>query len=144
MAWEIGEARFFAATMLARYLPSFRERRGVRKCILAALKSESYSERFTALGFRRNLRANLSSEVYACSPGANLDHLDEGYKAAFRNPDWCASYHARYITRFFALAESRGVPVFLLIAPLHPVVQAKFEREGGRRMARSFYSNGLA
>jgi hypothetical protein len=48
----------------------------------------------------------------------------------YRTGPFASPTNLVYIDRFLALAESRGIPVFFLVAPIHPGTLAQRERRG--------------
>jgi hypothetical protein len=130
LAWMVRDASFFARMMLARHLPSLRERTNLRAHFLAALGGKGGSERLGALAYQRNWRLNHGTSVFAKAETIKLGDMDAWYRAAFRNPEWCASYHAAYLVRFLELAAARDIPVFWLVPPIHPEAQRRFDKGG--------------
>ena len=133
LAWVIRDSRFFALTMFARALPSVRVRTGLRANFMATLRNQSVSERFEARAWQRTWRINKGASLFAKVATPNLGDLDYWYKEAFREPDWCAPYHAAYLKRFLALAQKHKIPVFWLVPPIHPDVQKRFTLGGTDR-----------
>ena len=130
LAWMVRDASFFARMMLARHLPSLRERTSLRAHLLAALGGKGGSERLGALAYQRNWRLNHGTSVFAKAEKLKLGDMDAWYRAAFRNPEWCAPYHAAYLVRFLELAAARDIPVFWLVPPIHPEAQRRFDKGG--------------
>jgi hypothetical protein len=130
LAWMVRDASFFARMMLARHLPSLRERTSLRAHLLAALGGKGGSERLGALAYQRNWRLNHGTSVFAKAENIKLGDMDAWYRAAFRNPEWCAPYHAAYLVRFLELAAARDIPVFWLVPPIHPEAQRRFDKGG--------------
>ncbi|MFO0950344.1 MAG: hypothetical protein U0835_04190 [Isosphaeraceae bacterium] len=131
LAWEFQDPTFLTRTMLARAFVSVRVRDGCRTVVRAALTGDAEDRRAEALAWRRNWRRNRGSSVFQPVARPNLARdLDEWFREAFREPDWCAPYHAAYLRRFLDLAASRDIPVFWLVPPIHPEAQRRFD-DGG-------------
>ena len=122
LARTMRDPDFAASILLAEILPSFKERHDLRVNLKAALEGRSTSRRAEISGYRRN---------WVVNDGAQL--LVDGGPPAVPVAEWVNGLYARwapdgtnvtYLHRFFDLAQSQGIPVYWLIAPTHPEVQA--------------------
>jgi hypothetical protein len=133
------DAGFFAAIALGRLLPSARARFEIRANVLAALRGEAAST--LAISARlRNWEQNRGAQVV---PEGEF-HAVPVERLWFGQPWACDPTNARYLERFFALAASRGLPVFWVLAPIQPVAQAESERTGYEGRFLRFVRSWLA
>src|SRR5438270_12433643 len=104
-------------------LPSVRGRFEIRAGIVAALQGREASSRSTTAGFRRNWAVNKGAQL---SPRSATP--PEKFRIArwedFPRPWSCDKVNAEYIRRFLALARSRDIPVYWLLPPVSPELQA--------------------
>jgi hypothetical protein len=119
---------FFASVMLAEYLPSYKERHDIRAGLMAALQGRSTSRRLEIPSYRRNWKINEGAQLMADTGTPRIDvaewvgHL---YSKWEPNP-----VNLSYLDRFLALAESRKIPVYWVLTPIHPLVQAGTDANG--------------
>ncbi len=128
LARTMRDWQFFHSTLLACYLPSFRERHDLRASLMAALHDSTSSRREQIPMFVRNWKVNDGAQCMSDSPAPTLN-LDE----------WTHNLYARwapdpvnvaYLDRFLALADSKQIPVYWLLPPIHPDVQARTDASG--------------
>src|SRR5262249_38125673 len=132
LAWTGRDSRLFAAMLLERAIPSYRCRLEIRANVAQALRGEVPTTRWANLIHQRNWTANRGGQV--STPPANAAAIAQGpfsVETICRHPAWYIHrLNAEYIKRFLELADSRAIPVYWLLAPIHPEVQARFERLG--------------
>jgi hypothetical protein len=130
LAWTARDADLLASILVARLLPTAKDRHEIRANLRSALRGECYSaivRDWYAPG-PRNWRSNLGSEVAPKNPqfAGNVDAESWLYPAAFtRDP-----VTAAYVRRFLKLAAARRVPVYWLMPPISPEAQARCDRSG--------------
>jgi hypothetical protein len=120
---------FFAATMLARVLPSFKARHEIRRGLAAALGGESYSAREIVRVLRRNWDVNRGAQVMP-EPRGGRPAFGPRSPQVFPDAPRYDPRTVSYVRRFLRLARSRGVAVYWLIPPLRPEAQRMFEDRG--------------
>ncbi len=123
-----GDAAFFARTMVEKALPSFKERMEIRANLMAALHGTSTSKRFDIPSFRRNWKLNDGAQLmgYIGAPPVDPDHWFRCLYSKWEpNP-----VNVAYLDRFLALAAEHKIPVYWLLAPLHPDVQFRTDLSG--------------
>jgi hypothetical protein len=131
LAWAARDPRLFAVLSLSRLLPSMNHRRAIREDVAAALRGAPVDRAAVTRAHVRNLDRNRGALVAGparAKPGPDL--LDPGNKALFPRKWRCDPVNASYLGRFLALAAARGIPVFWLLPPSPPGVQALRERVG--------------
>jgi hypothetical protein len=123
---------FFGLLVVSRYLPSFRLRSEIRADVMAALFEKPPSDRQRGVVFisRRNWMQNGGAQLMARNPEVTkiAEFWDES--ASYLEKWRCFPTNARYVAKFLKLASDHAIPVFLLIPPRHPRVQANRERLG--------------
>jgi hypothetical protein len=119
--------------MLATSLPSYRSRDGIRLSVTAALAGGLPPEPQALLLHRRNWETNGGAQVMpprADPPGVDPRRL-ELERSGYRPTAWtCHPVNALYAERFLNFAAAHGVPVFWLLPPYHPEVDARRQRYG--------------
>ena len=130
LAWTASDATFFAATTLARALPTLGARAEIRAAILASFRGEAGLSRSNTLSHLRNLATNAGAFVRRREHPYNGEvtpHLEGMYL----NPNWsCDRLNERYLRRILDLCSARGIRVYWLIPPLAPTLQARREQLG--------------
>jgi hypothetical protein len=146
LAWTARDPSFFASTTLARYLPTLAARPEIRAAILDRLRGEVGSIQSLLLAHQRNLDHNAGAFVQRrATPyqGEVTPYL----AGMYLNPAWSADrVNVIYLRRLLDLCKSRRIPVYWLIPPLVPELQARRESVGleeaynrfARRIQRSY------
>jgi hypothetical protein len=120
LCWNARNPNRFAEFTVAKILPSARKRFEVQESIKAALKggatATTAKEKLGAA--ERNWKINRGAEVLAKNP------------FMFQTPWYVQPLHAHYIDRFLKLARKHNVPVFWVLQPNAPEVDAHRQRVG--------------
>jgi hypothetical protein len=131
LAWVARDGSFFARQMALRLLPSVRGRDELRRWVLRSLQGDNLTHSPSNAVGLRNWRVNRGAELHARNPRVEsvAEHHDEAvYKAMGR---WyCDPVNAVYLHRFLKLAAERGIPVYWVLPPINPRVQALRDRLG--------------
>jgi hypothetical protein len=146
LAWAVGDGRFLAESALARVLPSLRTRHDVRAGVLAALGGRARDAVDALPVYLRNWKRNRGAQPMTPrdDPPGTDPRTSEIRSAGYRPGFWaCHGVNAAYFVRFLQLAGSRGVPVFCVLPPIHPEVQALRDRYG-RDADLTRYVRGLS
>ncbi|WP_422927127.1 hypothetical protein [Singulisphaera sp. PoT] len=129
---------FFATAAVARLLPSFRDRKPIRTNLAAAFRGESESNRRYNAPMRRNILANRGAKVIPRNPeyrGEIAEHLSR----TLLSDTWdCNPVNVAYVERFLSLAQAHDIPVFWLMPPFIPALQAGREAKGLDARYREF------
>ena len=133
LAWTTRDLSFFATVMLSRPLYSLRARHEIRTSIMQALRGEAHPLTELTRNWVKFVRRNWDLNEGAMIMGKNSQF--HGQTDNFNQPlfpeNWrCEPVNARYVRRFMELATAKGIPVFWLIPPQCPQVQAGRERVG--------------
>jgi hypothetical protein len=124
------EASLFATLMAGHYLPSIRLRDGVRSAVRHALDGRASGAATTVAGVWRNWSTNAGAMINAPRPAA-WGGIHPGEVPIFYSANWRHNpVNTLYLRRFLALARSRGIPVYWLLFPIAPEVQARREQLG--------------
>ena len=142
LARSAGSGSLFFELAVGHLLPSFRSRHEIRSNLRAALRGEIDPLRAINRTCQRNWSLNDGANVAAKNPafdGVVGADDDQKYQTrAFRRH----RVNAEYIRRLFTLAAARGIPVYWLLPPLAPQLQARREQTGAEadfvRFVRSF------
>ena len=114
--------------ILRDLLPSVRCRASIRANILAAFNGSFPAYAREIRSARRNWEVNRGAEIVASQPD-RVDDLDawmKGYFPVFR----CTRTNRAYIKKLLELAASREIPVFWVLPPYKPTLQARVEQNG--------------
>jgi hypothetical protein len=141
LARATGDPRAFAATVLARLLPTVRGRHDLRANLLVALGARDKPARVPTPILLRNWARNRGA--WASPP----HHPEPEF--SWDSPEKCPYFPDRfdpvnlsYIRRFLRLAAARRIPVFWLLPPNLPAYQAMLDRDGydarHTRLVRAF------
>ena len=130
LAREAKSPGLLVEILIGRLLPSYRDRVEIREALRSALLGqmaptfETNRLAFRNWSINRGGHLNSTRTPFAgeVSPAVHKSLLTDGWKAHRIN--------LRYLDRTMALAESHAIPVFWLIPPLPPALQARREERG--------------
>ena len=126
LARTIGQSDFAAEVLTSQALGVVQNRFEIRQAIFDTLlgKADPARRRATASAMRANWRRNLGGQVMPKM--ASYQSADPAAWAWVQPSGWLPNpTNAMYLDRFFELAESRQIPVFWLLPPLHPGYTAR-------------------
>ena len=142
MAWDLRDASFLGRVALVAELPSYRCRVQIRQNLLAAIKGEEPVRNEQWVTANRNMRINKGAHHTPKVPyNGAINPLDENF---FRAEWKCNPVNELHIHKFLDLAESRGIPVFLLVPPVSPAMQARLDEIGVSARYTTFLEGLLA
>ena len=133
LAFAARDAGFFADTLLAQAVPSWKCRFEMRLALWTALAGRGNLAEENLAAARRNWRLNDGAQVMPprdgavaepAAPAAATPGRFDGVRFGRNELTWT------YARRLVALAESRGIAVYWLLPPHNPTHQATWEREG--------------
>ena len=118
----------FARLVVRWALPSARSRISLRTNLQLALQPSPVSIKHEILKSIRNWKVNRGAEITASRPGLleNIDAWERGYFGTFH----CSRINKAYVEKFLDLAKAHQIPVFWLLPPYQPDLQARCERSG--------------
>lgn len=123
-----GDPGFFEASVMGMLLPSYRCRFEVRESVKGALEGRRASPWPAQAAIWASWKAQDGAQFMPPSPRPPADLSLVNDISPF---DWhCDTINAAYVEKFLTLAESRQVPVFWLIPPISPEVQACRDARG--------------
>lgn len=131
LAWVAGDADLFARIALGYVLPSVQDRFGIRKAVSLVLAGQANNKRFETRVFRRNWEACDGAQIMQVKLALrhiprDLDQLQQEYY-----PAWISHpVNNVFLRRFLDLAADREIPVYWVIPPILPALQAACERAG--------------
>jgi hypothetical protein len=130
LAWAARQPDDFARFATGWLLPTYRDRFMIRTRINEALSGQHDPSLRLPESRRRNWEINLGAEVLPPNP-ASLSTPEFANERKNLDPAWsCDPVNLAVIEDFFELAEAHQIPVFWLLTPVHPRVQAGRERLG--------------
>lgn len=124
---------FLARLVLAEALPSLKARDELRLSATLALAGKVPDEPQALPLFRRNWDRNGGSQVLPDrdDPPGGDPRPAELERVGYRPDRWAPHpVNAAYAARFLDRAAARGIPVFWLLPPYHPEVEARRGRYG--------------
>ncbi len=123
LARESGEPDFALATLAAEVFPTVKDRAEIRLAITESLGGRPASPRPYLITYARNWRENRGAQVLPRNPGY-AGEVPPTYALFF--DQWAAKpLNAAFVRKFLKLAESREIPVFWVLPPNVPPVQAR-------------------
>jgi hypothetical protein len=130
LAWTSRDAALGGWMLLGRLLPSLNSRFELRANLMGALRGVSASPRPSVLVHWRNQNQNRGALLAARNP-ANRGEVAPDHTHVYFPDRWsCHPVNAAYLERFMRLAQAHEIPVFWLLPPLVPAVQARREEMG--------------
>jgi hypothetical protein len=145
LARSAGSGGLFFELAVGHFFPSFRSRHEIRSNVRATWRGEIDPLRAINRTCLRNWSLNDGANVAAKNPmfdGVVGADDDEKYQTRVFGHH---RVNAEYIRRLFDLASARGVPVYWLLPPLTPQLQARREQTGAEaafiRFVRSFQTS---
>ncbi|MFI5455110.1 MAG: hypothetical protein ACHRXM_06625 [Isosphaerales bacterium] len=129
---------FMVSTLLGRLLPSFRSRLEVRSNLLAALRGETDPLHAINRVLWRNWTVNAGANVTAANSPYQGEVAPEVERQLHTSRFHVERTNAEAIERLLKLAEKRKIPVFWLMAPLSPNLQALRDRSGAEAKYEQF------
>jgi len=137
LAWNTHDAELCGRILLAEALPSYRARLEIRKQIVPPAGFDPLS-RSESLRLAAHWTAERGSNV-AGDHGAFDGRVTEAdHQTLLSEKFWCDRINRRHLTGFLALAHSRGIPVFWLLPPVSPAVQARRDDSGAEAKHLAF------
>ena len=129
LARTMRDPDFFASTLLARFVPSIKERHDLRATILAAATGRpSPSRRGEIPTYRRNWKQNDGAQLM---PDGESPPIDPVYWERSLYPNWAPDpVNVAYLDRFLGLAADAAIPVVWLLPPVQPAIQSRTEASG--------------
>lgn len=128
LAWTARDRDLLLELVLAKLLPTVKDRFELRAGLLAALQGRSANDSAGLPTYWRNWNRNSGAQLnpahaQTASPEVWFDHV---YPKRWE----CDPVNALYIERFLDLAEARGISVFWLLPPYLAEFQTICERNG--------------
>ncbi len=131
LCWNARNPDRFAEFVVAKILPSARKRYEIQISLKAAIQGNSASIKDKLAAVERNWRINRGAEVLPKNPYFDgVVPTTDAYPAMFWTPWYVNPLNEKYIDRFFKLARSHNVPVFWVLQPNVPAVDAQREKVG--------------
>jgi hypothetical protein len=131
LAWAARSPYFFTDMAVAKLLPTYKARWEIRTCVVSALDGQAQPFRTEIRPRLRNAGLNRGAQVLPVAqqptgPDPRLEDLKR-----YRPSSWEGHpINLRFVDQFLALAASRGIPVYWLLPPYHPMVQLRREQCG--------------
>jgi hypothetical protein len=133
-----GRTRFLVSVVAGRLLPSLRARLEVRSNVLAALRGQTDRLHDINRTLWRNWSVNSGANV---TPPRSSYAGEVGSEVAERlhaGRFYCDRINAEAIHRLLKLAAARKIPVFWLLPPLAPALQAMRDEKGAEARYEEF------
>lgn len=142
MALDLGDSDFLAKVALVKELPSYACRVQIRDNVVAAVKGEEPIRNQQWVTASRNMRVNKGAHH---TPKVPYKGEVDGADTRFFPAEWkCHPVNEMYVHKFLDLAESRRIPVFVLIPPVAPAAQARLDELGASARYTTFMEGVLA
>jgi hypothetical protein len=131
-----GNPKLGTGLLLRDLIPSYRCRSSIRVNLKTALDGgfDVYAREVQSA--LRNWEVNRGAEILPSRPG-RVEDVDTWMRGYF--PDFsCSATNRAYIEKFLDLAASRQIPVFWVLPPYKPELQARCEQAGIDALHESF------
>lgn len=123
LAWTARDPDLASRTLLGKVLTSYKARYEIRTGVLGAFKGQRTSAWPAQEVTWKTWELQDGAQPMAFMPWGFA--YDPALHSSLLLDRWeCDAFHAAYIEKFLALAESRQIPVFWLMPPLSPRVHA--------------------
>jgi len=131
LSWTARDPTLFAKIALGLYLPSYRDRYEARLLLPAACRGEDLRRinLYWISPLWRNWNFNRGATVMPRNP-VPPTAMSEAELANVSKPWTRDRVAVTYMRRFLALAASRKIPVYWVIAPDHPLIHASRDALG--------------
>ena len=116
------------ARLLRELLPSIRCRNSIRANVLAALDGSFPTFASEIFSARRNWEVNRGAEIVASRPD-RVEDVETWMRGYFPNFE-CTRVNRAYIKKLLELATRNEIPVFWVLPPYKPELQARCEQSG--------------
>jgi len=130
LAWHAHDPSFLAESIVARSLTSVRDRHEIRDAIQAQLLTRPTSYRRNQLALARNVVANRGAKLIPPNPNFHGEIPPHLRQELLSNHWECTDENLTYIEKFLDLANKHNIPVFWLLPPFAPALQAEREHAG--------------
>ncbi|WP_422927872.1 DUF1574 family protein [Singulisphaera sp. PoT] len=131
LARSARDAHLFAWVMAGRLVPSIRYRQGLRELIAARLKGEQPGPSDLIHLLKRNAWSNKGTLVFEKNPKCWMpDDMDAWVRDGFLRDRVGNEINMAYLGRFLQLAAEHRIPVFWVVPPDHPKIEARKDLEG--------------
>jgi hypothetical protein len=117
LAWITRDAGFFASTMLAKLLPSYKARPEIRASTVALIEGRGWNASSVNRILQRNWQQNNGGQVLPAKTRSVAAH-EWPDDAPLPRPWTRDSASVAYFERFLRLAANRGTSVFWLLPPI--------------------------
>ncbi len=124
LAWNYRDPEFLATLFIGRTLTSYQCRRNLRSVVWRQFDPSHPLDFFPMAPYWRNWEQNRGGQLNEKNPQSLAPDGPKNF-ATYLRPHWAANRRSeRYIVRFLALAEAHQLPVYWLMPPTHPKLQA--------------------
>ena len=130
LARDARSASLLVEILLGRLLPSYRDRLEIREAVRSAILGEEAPTFATNRLALRNWGINRGAHLNSSRVPFPGDVSPEIHKKLLSDAWKCHRVNASYVDRILSLAEARQIPVYWLIPPLSPQLQARREQSG--------------
>jgi len=137
-------APFVASTVVGRLLPSLRCRLEIQSAVLAGLRGET--DRLGTINpvLWRNWNVNAGANVASVQPSFRGDIAPEVERQLYTDLFYVDPANAEAIERIVKLAEQRQIPLFWVLFPLSPRLQALRDQSGAEELHDKFMQSIVA
>jgi hypothetical protein len=136
--------RFMLATVAGRLLPSLRSRLEIRSQVMAAIRGETDPVPGMNRILVRNWTVNRGANVASVRPLRQDDAEPEIEHRLHPEVFFVDPTNAQGMERLLQLAADRDIPVFWLLPPLSPVLQALRDQSGAEAGYEQFVRSFVA
>lgn len=137
LAWKTHDATLCGRILLAEALPSYRARLEIRKLLSPPPGFDPHSKR-ESLRLAEHWTSERGSNV-AGEHGAFDGHVtEEDHRTLLSDRFWCDRNNRGHLSAFLDAARARQIPVFWVLPPVSPAVQARRDASGAEAKHLAF------
>jgi hypothetical protein len=137
LAWRVHDAELGGRILLAEALASYRARLEIRKLIVPPQGFDLHS-RSEALRLAAHWKAERGSNVAGAHGAFDGTVTEADHQTLLSDRFWCDRNNRYHLTTFLDEAKSHEIPVYWLLPPVSPAVQARRDSSGAEAKHLAF------
>lgn len=138
LVWDNSDLEFLADSAIDRILPSRRARHELRSGTLAALGGGSTSQRDQSLDHLDHWQRSRGGHLAPKNPLFTGVVTDDEHKLLLSQGFWSHRLNELYLRKFIDLTGQREIPVYWVLPPVSPALQARRTATGADQRYTQF------
>jgi hypothetical protein len=137
-------APFVASTLVGRLVPSLRARLEIQSAVMAAIQGETAPLRSINPVLWRNWTVNHGANIASAEPAYDGELNAEVSRQLYADLFYVDQANAEAIERILKLAAQRRIPLYWVLCPLSPALQALRDQTGAEALHERFLQSIVA